>query len=158
MLGAIAFILAVKWLASKNDPATRDPKRRAALAAAAQAGILPYAKSLRPSGAGFVFYVSPRDHRQFMALLEADAPGAPANANGDRPLAFLSGSFYWMHANEVGCKNFGQCRDYRSPNGLIGPGSLQVVYNRETGQGFFDYDRVNPYQSWFHLAKHAEEI
>lgn len=158
MLPFLALWLALQYIRVKNDPGIRQVKRNMALAAARAAGLERYLRNLKPSGSGFVFYVAPADHRAFMSLLEADAPGSRPNPNGDRPLMFMSGSFYWMHANEAGCRNFAQCRDYRSPNGQIGPGSLQVVYNRETGQGYFDYDRWNPYQSAWHFAKHAEEI
>jgi hypothetical protein len=30
--------------------------------------------------------------------------------------------------------------------GLFGPGSMQVVYDKTTGRGYFDVDRFNPYQ------------
>jgi hypothetical protein len=62
---------------------------------------------------------------------------------------FASGVFYGFH-RDVG----GDLIDFRSYNGELGEGSLQLVIDRFTGAIYADIDRFNPYQDVVRIFGH----
>ena len=87
---------------------------------------------LSPTREGFTFTVKRGAEDDVKDLLED-------------PNSFKSGGLYRKHMDDAKCHN-GGCTDYRSPVGMFGERSLQVVYNSKLGIGWADTDVHNPYQ------------
>lgn len=66
---------------------------------------------------------------------------------------FANGLFYGLHT-DVGSNLV----DFRSYNGVIGPGSLQIVIDRKTGAFYADVDRFNPYEDVVRFLGHTGEV
>ena len=87
---------------------------------------------LNPTREGFTFIVNPGAEADVKKILED-------------PNSFKKGGLYRKHMDDAKCHN-GGCTDYRSPVGMFGERSLQVVYNSKLGIGWADTDAHNPYQ------------
>lgn len=66
---------------------------------------------------------------------------------------FLRGHLHHLH-DEVGTPR----TEWRSLNGSLGPGSLQIVLNAQTGQCYVDVDRYNPYHDLVRFVGHTGEV
>jgi len=133
-----------RWGWSKHDPRRCAEKRGLAWIGLGRSGLETYAGNVRPEGNGLCFTVAPDRRADFLARIT------------DR--GWRAGGLYWFHSDKAKCNLMTDCKDYRSDNGVVGQGSLQIVYNRRTGDGFVDYDQFSPYQSWSNFMRHAEEI
>ena len=70
--------------------------------------------------------------------------------NDDR---FARGILHGLHAD------VGEHReDFRSHTGAFGKGSLQIVFDRVTGQAYADVDRWSPYADLVGFVGHAGEV
>lgn len=76
----------------------------------------------------------------FLARLRAD----------DR---FANGVFYGLH-RDVGT----DLADFRSYNGVLGPGSVQIVIDTNTLAVYADCDRFNPYEDVVRFLGHTGEV
>lgn len=98
-----------------------------------EAGLLPHCLQLRTEGETVRFVLSDAGRE----LLCADPN-------------FAHGALHALH------KDVGEHRaDYRSYNGSFGSGSLQIVYDKETGAAYADVDKHNPYQDVVRWVGHA---
>lgn len=66
---------------------------------------------------------------------------------------FAHGNFYGLH-RDVGAALI----DFRSYNGALGKGSLQLVISRATGDCYADVDDHNPYQDVVRFVGHTGEL
>jgi hypothetical protein len=98
----------------------------------ARAGYLPYLSEWERNGDTMIGMI----HPSAVELLKADA-------------RFANGIFYGLH-RDVG-KNL---IDFRSYNGELGEGSLQLVIDRRTGRFYADIDAHNPYQDVARVVGH----
>lgn len=96
---------------------------------------------------GYLRYVSEHTEAGHGWYGRMDLAVLPALRADDR---FASGVFWGMH-QDVGS----HLCDYRSFNGKFGPGSLQLVIDRETGHFWADIDRHNPYEDLVRFFGHA---
>lgn len=136
-------ILAIAAQRAAQQRAAWPAKRAAAIAAAKEAGILDHLTLLAPNAAGWTFRAM---------------PGSTLPAMLTTRFGFRSGAWYLLHAGQANCSSLGDCGDHRSIGGLYGPGSLQVVLNHRTGEGFIDYDQHSPYDGWQAFLNHAGEM
>lgn len=98
-----------------------------------RAGYLPYVLSYeeRPNG------IHGRVMLALVPLLQSDE-------------RFASGCLYGLHTDVGDCLT-----DFRSYNGSLGRGSMQVVIDKQTGRFFADVDAHNPYQDVVRFMGHA---
>ena len=108
-------------------------RRNAALAELPNNPIASHIQKLQPYGEGYIFETKPGEIGDVKDILAG-------------PQFKSSGFVLKEHRKAVGCKP-GDCRDNRGLTGAFGPGSMQVVYDKKTGRGYFDVDRFNPYQN-----------
>lgn len=66
---------------------------------------------------------------------------------------FAEGELHHLHP-DVG-ENL---RDFRSYNGSLGRGSLQIVLDEKTGRFYADIDAWNPYQDLVNFLGHTGEV
>jgi hypothetical protein len=97
--------------------------------------------------AGLLRYCTDVRHDGRCVRFTLSAAGRQVLARDPR---FASGAFHALHAD------VGEHRaDYRSWNGTFGHGSLQVVFDKTTGNAYADVDRHNPYQDVVRWIGHA---
>lgn len=99
----------------------------------AKASLLPYVSDAEDKGHGVVGFVN----LAVLPLLRSDP-------------RFAEGVFYGLH-QDVGH----HLTDFRSYNGALGSGSLQLVIDQATGRFWADIDKHNPYQDVVRFMGHA---
>lgn len=69
---------------------------------------------------------------------------------------FASGVLYQLHKKDF--KAGARLAEFRSFGGSLGDGSLQIVFDRSTGEVYADVDRHNPYQDVVGFIGHSGEV
>lgn len=134
-------VLAILYLRARQKSAGDPAKRARALCVAKAVGILGLVTGLEAANSGWKFTTARVP--ELRAIL--------------RTSNYRDGHWYLLHLATANC-SIGDCRDYRSIGGVYGPGSLQIVLNERTGDGYFDYDEFSPYDGWRQFVNHAGEI
>jgi hypothetical protein len=66
---------------------------------------------------------------------------------------FANGVFYQLHRDDF--DPGADLTEFRSYNGTLGKGSLQLVIDRRTGACYADVDKFNPYQDVVRIIGHT---
>lgn len=101
--------------------------------------------------------------RDYITYLDAPRLSEPHALRGRMRIAaiqtlrkdprFASGPLHQLH------KDVGEHRiEFRAHPGEVGDGSLQIVFNRFTGDFYADIDRFNPYSDLVNSTGHAGEV
>jgi hypothetical protein len=148
----VASTLSVVFIASATSTSAQSPPGRRVSpeeqtqwrAVIESSGTLQFLTELRWHERGF--YGEVKDVRAFVAYLEGQLRVGTEGI-------FRRGILHNRH-KDVGPKRL----DYRSDRGLLGPGSMQVVFSTLTGVVFIDMDDFNPYEDVASFFGHAREV